>query len=186
MAKKVFLFLADGFEEVEALTPVDYLRRAGIDVKTVSISENRTVTSARGVHVLADLLIADIADAGGSMDGLILPGGMPGAANLAASTQLDSLLTNANTGGKLLCAICAAPFVVLSAHNALLGRRWTSYSEPEPGNANRQTWLPDAIVTDGNLITGRAAGAAAKWSLVIIEKLLGAEAREKVEKAVML
>jgi 4-methyl-5(b-hydroxyethyl)-thiazole monophosphate biosynthesis len=186
MAKKLFLFLADGFEEVEALTPVDYLRRAGIDVKTVSISENRTVTSARGIPVIADLLIADIAGAGASMDGLVLPGGMPGAANLAASAQLASLLTNANEGGKLLCAICAAPLVVLSAHNALLGRRWTSYSEPEPGNADRKSWLPDAIVMDGNLITGRSAGAAAKWSMAIIEKLLSTEAREKVEKAVML
>jgi 4-methyl-5(b-hydroxyethyl)-thiazole monophosphate biosynthesis len=184
MAKKLFLFLADGFEEVEALTPIDYLRRAVIDVKTVSISGSRTVTSARGVPVIADLLIADIADSG--LDGLVLPGGMPGAANLAANAPLASLLTSANEGGKLLCAICAAPLVVLSAHNALRGRRWTSYSEPEQDNADRQTWLPDAIVMDGNLITGRAAGAAAKWSMAIIEKLISAEAREKVEKAVML
>jgi 4-methyl-5(b-hydroxyethyl)-thiazole monophosphate biosynthesis len=184
MTKKLFLFLADGFEEVEALTPVDYLRRAGIDVKTVAVGASRTVTGARGVPVIADLPIADIANT--AWDGLVLPGGMPGAANLAASAPLASFLTSANEGGKLLCAICAAPLVVLSAHNALRGRRWTSYSEPGADNADRQTWLPDAVVTDGNLITGRAAGAAAKWSMAIIEKLINAEAREKVSKAVML
>jgi 4-methyl-5(b-hydroxyethyl)-thiazole monophosphate biosynthesis len=92
MAKKLFLFLADGFEEVEALTPVDYLRRAGIDVKTVSISGSRTVTSARGVPVIADLLIADIAGAGDRMDtdwdGLVLPGGMQGATALSRQARL--------------------------------------------------------------------------------------------------
>jgi 4-methyl-5(b-hydroxyethyl)-thiazole monophosphate biosynthesis len=185
MSKKMFLLLADGFEEVEALTPADYLRRAGIDVKLVSINAGLTVTSSRGIPVIADIAIADLAGATG--DGIILPGGSKGAENLAASADVDSLIKNARKASKFICAICASPAVVLAPKGVLDGTAWTCYPGAEKdAGAAKKTWRADSVVADGNTITSRAAGTAGEWSLVIIEKLLGAETRDKVAKAVLL
>ncbi|MDR2344423.1 MAG: DJ-1/PfpI family protein [Spirochaetaceae bacterium] len=186
MSRKMYLFLADGFEEVEALTPADYLRRAGMDVKLVSISGERTVTGAHGIPVLADMLIKE-ASVSADWDGLILPGGLPGASNLAASAELDALLKKASGTSALICAVCAAPALVLAPKGLLEGRAWTCYPgmEKEAGAAVK-TWRDERVVADGNVITGRAAGTAGEWSVKIIEKLLGAETAVKVARSVLL
>jgi 4-methyl-5(b-hydroxyethyl)-thiazole monophosphate biosynthesis len=185
MVKKMFLLLADGFEEVEALTPADYLRRAGIDVKLVSISGSLTVTGSHAIPVIADMLIGDLSGKAG--DGIILPGGSRGAENLASSPAVASLIKNARDASKLVCAICASPAVVLAPKGVLDGILWTCYPgvEKETGKA-KETWREDRVVVDGNVITSRAAGTAAEWSLAIIEKLLGAKARNKLAKAVLV
>ncbi|MDR2097468.1 MAG: DJ-1/PfpI family protein [Spirochaetaceae bacterium] len=186
--KRVYLFLADGFEEVEALTPADYLRRAGIDVKLVSISGGKTVTGSHGIPVIADMLAADLCRAPVSVgDGLILPGGLPGAEKLAASGEVDALLKEAARAGVLICAICASPAFVLAPKGLLDGRRWTCYPGAESGAGKaKESWIEDRVAADKNLITSRAAGTAAEWSVKIIETLLGAEAAAKVAQSVLL
>ncbi|MDR1363639.1 MAG: DJ-1/PfpI family protein [Spirochaetaceae bacterium] len=183
---RMYLLLADGFEEVEALTPADYLRRAGISVKLVSVSGDKTVTGSHGIPVLAEMPVSEVTTLTGE-DGLILPGGLPGATHLAASAEVDALLRKAMGASALICAICAAPALVLAPKGMLNGRQWTCYpgAEKETGDAAR-TWSPGRVVADENIITSRAAGTAGEWSVKIIEKLLGAEAGFKTARSVLL
>jgi 4-methyl-5(b-hydroxyethyl)-thiazole monophosphate biosynthesis len=189
--KKALVLLADGFEEIEALSPVDYLRRAGIEVVTAAIGE-RTVRGARQIEVTADATLADWlkSEVPESWDAVILPGGMPGAANLAASKETGALLGRMAAAGKWICAICAAPAVVLSPLGLLSGKKFTCY----PGMEEKVpdgTWSADRIVIDentsgGGLITGRAAGCAGEFAVAIIGKLLGQAEGEKVAQSVLL
>jgi 4-methyl-5(b-hydroxyethyl)-thiazole monophosphate biosynthesis len=189
MAKKVMVLLADGFEEVEAITPIDYLRRAGIEVATVSIGGNAGVKGARGIPVTADTSLAELRGRGqvspAFWDGVLLPGGMPGASNLAASPETGAFLKDMAAAGKLVCAICASPAVVLAPLALLQGRRFTCF----PGMEERVSgaeWSEDRVVIDGNIITSRAAGTAAAWAAAIIEKLEGPEAARKLSESVLL
>jgi 4-methyl-5(b-hydroxyethyl)-thiazole monophosphate biosynthesis len=186
----MFLLLADGFEEVEALTPADYLRRAGIEVKTVSISGSLTVTGSHGVQVIADMPIDGLVSKlpqDGPGDGIILPGGSLGAENLAASAAVGLLIKKAREDSLLICAICASPAVALAPTGALDTAAWTCYpgAEKNAGKA-KATWREDRVVADGNIITSRAAGTAAEWSLKIIETLLGTETRNRIASSVLL
>ena len=129
MSKKVYIFLADGFEDIEGLTVVDLLRRAGIDIKTVSIKETTRIQTSHGITMLTDAIFAetDFADA----DMLVLPGGMPGTKYLAGYKPLIDLLTDFNNKGKKIAAICAAPSV-FSGLGFLKGRKATSYPSESP------------------------------------------------------
>ena len=124
MSKKAYIFLADGFEDIEGLTVVDLLRRAGIDIKTISIKETTRIQTSHGITMLTDAIFAetDFADA----DMLVLPGGMPGTKYLAGYKPLIDLLTDFNNKGKKIAAICAAPSV-FSGLGFLKGRKATSY-----------------------------------------------------------
>lgn len=171
----VYVFLADGFEEVEAITPIDFLRRAGIDLQTVSLAEGLNVVGGHGIVMEADFHLSDFND--DSPEALICPGGMPGAENLAASGQLLDLLRRADQQGDrgaYICAICAAPAVTLGRGGAdILGsRRFTCYPGFE-GRAGSGQHSPDRVVKDGRLITAIGAGAAAEFSFAIIEALKG-------------
>jgi len=186
MAKKVLVLLADGFEEVEAVTPVDYLCRAGVEVTTASISENPAVKGRwGGIKITADTVLREIAGSAGEWDAVILPGGMPGAANLAASEQTRSLLKEMADGGKLICAICASPALVLYPLGILDGREFTCYPGMEEKLLNAR-WLPDRVVMDGNLITSRGAGTAGEFAIAIIKKLVDEAAAGKIAGAVLL
>jgi len=187
MAKKAIVLLADGFEDVEAVTPIDYLQRAGIEVTTVSISDSLTVTSKwGGIKVTAVATLAQIAKQGTSgYDAIILPGGMPGTANLAASKETGSLVKEMAAGGKLVCAICAAPALVLAPLGLLDGKKFTCYPGMEEKAANGK-WSGDRVVTDGNFITSRGAGTAGEFAVAIIEKLLDKAAAQKIAEAVLL
>ena len=123
--KKVYVFLADGFEDVEALIPVDVLRRGGVDVTTVSISDFPLVTSAHGVNIEADIMFeqGDFSDA----DLIFLPGGMPGASNLFAHKGVCKIVVDQFAAGKKVAAICAAPGVVLGQLGILEGKKATCY-----------------------------------------------------------
>ena len=185
--KRAIVLLADGFEDVEAVTPIDYLKRAGIDVTAASISGSLTVTSKWGcIKITADATLADLLKQGGiNWDAVILPGGMPGAVNLASSEETRALLTEMAAAGGLICAICASPAVVLAPLGLIKGRKFTCY----PGLEEKVTgavWSDDRVVADGNIITSRGAGTAGEWSVAIIKKMLNEEAGEKTAQAVLL
>ncbi|MDR1839322.1 MAG: DJ-1/PfpI family protein [Treponema sp.] len=187
MAKKALVLLAEGFEEVEALTPIDYLRRAGVEVTVSAITDSLTVKGRwTGLKVTADTKLAEIAKQGtAGWDAVILPGGMPGAENLSASKETGALLKSMASEGKLVCAICASPAVVLAPLGLLAGKKFTCY----PGMEEKVTdgkWLEDRVVTDGNIITSRSAGTAGEFAVAIIKKLLDEAAGKKIADAVLL
>ncbi|MDE6329788.1 MAG: DJ-1/PfpI family protein [Muribaculaceae bacterium] len=175
--KTSFLFLADGFEEVEALTPVDVLRRAGIPVKTVSISSSMQVTGAHGITVKADVLYdATLFD---NPEWLILPGGMPGALNLYDFAPLQGLLErHASTGGHI-AAICASPAVVLGRLGLLKGVKATCYPgfEDKLEGADVQS---APVVVDGKFITGNGPANSLRWALEIVKATLGEQKAQEV------
>ncbi len=161
----VYLLLADGFEEVEALTPVDMLKRAGIDVKMVSITENRVVCGSHGISVLADM-VASEAQETPSM--LVLPGGMPGAKNLDASPFTDKVLARMQGQGRL-AAICAAPLVF--GHRGLLnGVKATCFRGFEQ-ELEGAIFLEDRVVTDGRFTTSRGMGTAVDFGAELVRLL---------------
>jgi 4-methyl-5(b-hydroxyethyl)-thiazole monophosphate biosynthesis len=191
MAKKAVVLLAGGFEEVEAITPIDYLRRAGIEVVSAAIGESPEVTGSHGIAVRADASLAELEKRAGGLAGLcrdldavLLPGGMPGASNLAASAGVSALLEAMARSGKTVAAICASPALVLAPLGLLAGRRFTCYPGMEQGLEG--TWSEDQVVIDGNLITSRGAGTAAAFAVAIIGRLLGEAAGAKVAHAVLL
>ncbi len=166
-----YLFLAEGFEEIEALTPVDLLRRAGIDIMTVAVGESRHVTGAHGVTIEADLLLddEDMSDA----EMLIAPGGMPGAKNLAESPKVCALFKAQAERGAYVAAICAAPAVLLAPLGILDGRKATCYPGFEaPLAANGATHVEgERVVRDGNVITSNGPSSAIPFALALIEAL---------------
>lgn len=176
----VYVFLADGFEEVEALTPIDVLRRASVDVRTVGVT-GKTVTGSHGVPMIADLLPeeTDLASA----DLIFLPGGMPGTKNLYASDFVRNAVEKVLADGHYVSAICAAPSIVLGGMGLLKGKRATCYPGMEDGmiGAIAQD-VP--CVWDGKIITGRGAGAAFDFALILCEALCGRETADKIAASV--
>lgn len=166
-----YVFLAPGFEEIEAIAPVDLMRRAGIDVMTVAVGESRHVTGAHGVTIEADLLLddEDMSDA----DLLVAPGGMPGAKNLADSAKVCRLFKAQVERGALVGAICAAPAVLLARIGVLDGKKATCY----PGfdddlTALGATYVADErVVRDGNIITSNGPSSALLFGLALVEAL---------------
>ncbi len=184
---KALVLLADGFEDVEAVTPIDYLRRAGIEVTTVSISESLTVTSKwGGIKMFAGTTLTELTKQGtDSYDAVILPGGMPGTSNLAASKETGLLVKKMAAAGKTICAICAAPALVLAPLGLLAGKNFTCYPGMEE-KVNGSKWSDSRVVVDGNVITSRGAGTAGEFAAAIIEKLLDKAAAKKIADAVLL
>jgi len=189
MSKKAILLLAEGFEEVEATTPMDFLRRAGIEVIVAAIGENKCVKGAHGIAVCADVSLEELVKQGkaapDAFDAVVVPGGMPGASNLAASREAGSLLTAMAAAGKPVCAICASPAVVLSPLGLLKGRKYTCYPGYEK-DVKDGIFKEEAVVLDGNLITSRAPGTAALFALAIISLLVGEAEAKKIKDAALL
>ncbi len=179
---KAYLFLAPGFEDIEAIAPVDILRRAGIDVRTVSIHDMRYVDSTHGITIKADHIFreADVDNA----DLLILPGGMPGAEELASSRRLAKALVDHNNAGKLTGAICAAP-MVLGMIGLLQDRRATCYPGFEK-YLKGATYTAAKVETDGNIITAYGPGAALDFAFALVRQLLGNEVVENIKKGMMV
>ena len=180
--KTIFVFLAEGFEEIEALTPVDVLRRAGLSVQTVSVMDEQVVAGAHGVPVLADKMFAEINPEDAEM--ILLPGGLPGATNLDAHEGLSQLILDFAEADKPLAAICAAP-LVLGNRGLLQGKKATCY----PGF---ETYLQGAEYTaalvekDGNIITGKGPGAAMEFAFAIVEKYCGIEKVNELKQGMMI
>lgn len=175
----VYLFLANGFETIEALAVVDMLRRAKIDVKTVGVT-GEIVTSSHNIDVTADIEIDefDVKDA----DAVVLPGGMPGTLNLEADKTVQGAIDYCVENKKYICAICAAPSIL--GHKGLLkGKEAICF----PGFENDLTGaiLSDKyVVTDGLIITARGAGVAVDFGLEIVKALKGEETAENVRKTI--
>ena len=170
----VYLLLADGFEETEALLPLDILRRGGVEVRTVGIT-GKTVTGSHGIPVVADLLPADITS---PADMVILPGGIPGATNLDASDEVDKLLSATVRDGKRLAAICAAP-LVLGRRGLLNGRRAVCFPGFEK-ELKGATLVSERVVTDGNITTAVGMGAAAEFGFALLTLLKGRATAERI------
>lgn len=179
--KKVSIFLAPGFEEVEALTPIDLLRRAGAQVTIVSVQAEKAVTGSHRITVEADALFEDMDFE--EQDMLILPGGQPGTNNLKACQKLRELLAEADKKGKLLAAICAAP-TVFGDMGLLKGKKATCYPGCEEGLAGADC-LTERVVVDGNLTTSRGVGTAIPFALSLIEQLFGKEKSEEIRKSII-
>ena len=173
----VYIHLADGFEEIEALTVFDLLKRAEIDVNTVSVTGSLTVTAAHGAKIVADILFED-ADYD-DCEMIVLPGGMPGAKNLANHEDLMKKIYAFIDLGKPIAAICAAPALVLGANGILKGKNATCY----PGMIKfleGSNILSSNVVIDENIITSRGPATAIDFSLAIIEYLKGKELQRQI------
>lgn len=176
-----YVFLAEGFEQVEALAPVDIMRRAEIEVYTVGVGA-KVITSSHNVPVVADVIDCEIGP-DKDCEGIILPGGMPGTLNLEKAATVQKFIDYCVENNLLIAAICAAPSVL--GHKGLLdGKKAVCFPgfEEQLGNA---TVLNDAVVTDGNIITGCGAGAAMKFGFEIV-KYIQSEASANHFKAAML
>lgn len=181
--KRACVILADGFEEVEAMTPIDYLRRAGVEVTTAGLS-GTGVTGGHGIIVQADTTLE--AAAGGTFDAVVVPGGGKGSENIASSALARDFIRRHFASGKLVGAICAAPAVVLHESCGILaGRRFTGYPGTE-GRVTGAVFAPDRVVADGNLVTSRSAGTAGEFAYVLVNALVGEEAADSLAEKVLL
>ncbi len=177
----VALLLADGFEEIEALTPVDVLRRAGIKVVTYSINGDLCVCGTHNIMVDADDVIENINYE--DVEAVILPGGMPGADNLENCREVQELLEYAAENPVLMCAICAAP-KVLGKFGYLEGKRATCFPGFEE-NLLGATATADRVTVDGNIITSKGMGTAMDFSLAILEYLKDKDTADKMAASTM-
>ena len=183
--KRACVLLAEGFEEIEALTPVDYLRRGGVEVVVLGLGGLK-VRGARGIEVVADAVLQDAVAAGWSFDAVVIPGGMPGARNLAESRAARDFILSHSKDDKIIAAICAAPALVLhEACGLLAGKRFTCY----PGMEQRVSGAhhsAERVVVDGNFITSRAAGTAGEFAVALLGALAGNSQAETVAESVLL
>lgn len=178
----VYVHLADGFEEIEALTAVDLLRRAGIETETVSVAGRLPVTGAHGIEVIADILFEDAVYE--RCEVIVLPGGMPGAANLDAHEGLREKLLSFFNQGKWLAAICAAP-MVLGHAGLLAGKEAACYPGFEKELEGARVSREDVCVS-GKVITSRGPGTAMVFALAIIEALKGSEIKKQIAEDLLL
>ncbi|MBQ9760254.1 MAG: DJ-1/PfpI family protein [Clostridia bacterium] len=176
----VYMFLANGFEEIEALCPLDLLRRAEVQVTTVGIG-GESITGAHGITVQAD--IPDTMYRDSKPDMVILPGGMPGTKHLDASTTVESALRAASRNNAFIAAICAAP-MVLGKRGYLAGKRaicFPGFEEYLEG----ATLADERVVTDGKIITGAGMGVALEFGLALVSALKGKDTADELRRAVL-
>ena len=177
--KKVLAVLADGFEEVEAISPIDVLRRAGASVTLAALEnyDNLKVRGSHDIHVQCDALLSDVAKE--HFDAIIFPGGMPGATNLAASQTVKNLILDTYKRGDFVCAICASPAYVLAPTGILDGKTVTCYPGCEEV-APQVKFGRYRAVKDGNVITSAGPGTALEFGLLIAEALFGKQVSDKL------
>jgi 4-methyl-5(b-hydroxyethyl)-thiazole monophosphate biosynthesis len=180
MSKRVLCLLFPGFEEIEAVVPVDLLRRAGVEVKVVSLTSDLLVTGRSNVAVQAEGTLAEAA--AGEFDLLLLPGG-PGVKHLRADGRPAQLARDYAQAGKPVAAICAAP-LVLADGGLLAGRRFTAHFSAH--GELPQALAGEKVVEDGNIITSRGAGTAVDFGLALVRRLCGEAVAHQVAKGIML
>ncbi len=175
MSKKIVIVLAEGFEEIEAVTPIDILRRAGVSVVLAGLSST-TVTGAHNITITCDTTLSSILHK--SFDGIILPGGATGTSNLCQSTKLIEKIHQMDRDNKLIAAVCAAP-QVLDLAGALNEKKYTCYPGAEEKIIHGER-IDEPVVIDGNVITGRSVGSTLDFSLGIVEELLNASTSTEI------
>ena len=176
MGKTALVVWADGTEEIEAVTPVDILRRAGVQVIVAGVT-HQDIKGANGIGFKADICLKDVPL---DVDALILPGGKLGSDNLAASKDLRARIQYQNDAGKILAAICAAPALVLSPTGVLDGKHATCYPGFEEHFKAEVLFESERVVKDGHIITSRGPGTAFDFALALVKELVG----ETVEKEI--
>lgn len=178
---KLGIFMADGCEEIEGLTVVDIVRRAKLDISTISISDKKEVTGSHNVTFITDVLYKE--EKFLELDGIILPGGMPGTTKLGENADVKEQILSFTATGKLVAAICAAPSI-LGAAGILNGKRATCH----PGFEEKlvgATILMDTVVVDGNIITSRGMGTAIDFALAIVKYFTDDETITQIRKGLV-
>lgn len=176
----IYIFLADGFEEIEALAPLDFLLRAGVQAKTVGVSGS-FCRGAHGINVQADILPEDVC-LDENLEGIILPGGMPGAENLNNSEAVQTAIDYCVKEGKIIGAICAAPFI-LGKKGILDGKKATCFPGFEDELKGAQV-LGDGVVTDGKIVTAKGAGVAWEFGAAIASLATGSEKADEILRGI--
>ncbi|HDZ76519.1 MAG TPA: DJ-1/PfpI family protein [Candidatus Omnitrophica bacterium] len=182
MLKKALVILADGFEEIEAITSIDILRRGYIDV-TVAALSTKVVTGAHGIKISADILLEQFNQ---DIDALVLPGGSPGSENLNKSKKVHEIISKTFKANKVVAAICAAPALVLEPAGILKNKRATCYPGMEKLFSEDVKFIDEAVVRDGNLITSRGIGAALRFALCIVETLIDKSTADALAEKVVV
>jgi 4-methyl-5(b-hydroxyethyl)-thiazole monophosphate biosynthesis len=181
MRKNALIILAEGFEEIEAVTCIDLLRRAEVSLTVAGLRQTH-VNGSHGITLIADKALAAV---GADFDALILPGGMPGSANLAASEKVTALIKQMHAAGKLIAAICAAPALVLAPCGVLNHKAATCFPGMEDNFGQTTRRQEDPVVIDGNIITSRGPGTAFLFALAIAEKLSGRQTADQLRRATL-
>lgn len=179
----VYVFLANGFEDTEAIATVDILKRAGLAVQTVSINDSVGVSSSHNLRVYADITTEYIDPLSDAIEAIVLPGGLPGALNLYNNEIVKKATLNAYNKGKLIAAICAAPFA-FGKWGLLKGRKACCYPGKEEDLLGAEV-LYDKVVVDGNIITSRGMGATLEFALEIVTKLCGKETSDSIKSGII-
>jgi 4-methyl-5(b-hydroxyethyl)-thiazole monophosphate biosynthesis len=182
MTKKALVVLADGFEEIEAIAPIDIMRRAGINVTVAGLS-SREVTSARRVTVKADTVLHETEEV---FDAVVFPGGTGGAENLSRSDTVKRLIRKMYGQGKIIAAICASPAYVLAGTGVLDGKSATCDPGTETKFPSSTRYSDEPVVVDGTIVTGKGAGSASDFGLTIVRLLCGKDAAETVKGEMLL
>ena len=198
MAKRVIVLLADGFEEVEAVTPIDYLRRADIEVTVAAVGTQKRLL-VKGSHniqvsacVALESLVAEGKLANADWDGVVIPGGLPGADNIASSAEAGMFIKDMAAAGKLVAAICASPARVLSPLGLLTGKKFTCYPGQEErvftaeSAGSEAQFSQERVVIDGNVITSQGAGTAGEFSCAIVAYLKSEDEAKKLAEKLLL
>lgn len=178
---KLGIFMADGCEEIEGLTVVDLVRRAGIEIEMISVSGEKNVTGSHKIAFQTDVSKADADFA--SYDGIVLPGGMPGTTHLMEDDTVNRVIKEFATSGKLVAAICAAPSVLGNA-GLLEGKKATCY----PGVESKLTgadFVTDPVARDGNIITSRGLGTAIEFAAEIVAYLIDADVAKSLKESIV-
>lgn len=178
----VYVLLGTGFEEMEALTPVDLLRRAGVEVMTVGVN-GKIVYGSHGIGVQADIALGEMDLT--RMDMIVLPGGLGGVKSVRASSEAMNALRFGWENGKYVAAICAGP-TVLADLGITDGKKATCYPSCEDGMGNAEMIAGKAFVVDGHLITGTSAGSAVKFALALVEAMAGVDTADKVARQIVI
>lgn len=182
MNKKILVLLAEGFEEIEAVTPIDVLRRAGLDVIVAGVGQ-KTVAGNNGIKIEADILLEEYQ---GLPDAVFLPGGMRGATKLRASEKVADLLRRMNAEGKWVTAICASPAIVLAPTGILQGKQATCYPGFEKNFDAQIKFSEERVVTDGHVVTSRGPGTAMEMSIDLVEKLVSKEVAADIKQKLLM
>jgi len=180
--KKIAIILANGFEEIEAVTPIDILRRGGVEVIIAGIRDIN-ITGSHGIRIECDMAVhqMNVAD----FDGVVIPGGLPGATNISESEEAGEFIKSMYQDKKLVAAICASPSLVLSPLNILDGKKSTGYPGFENKFSNFVEIKTDNVVIDGNVITSKGPGTAADFSFAVLEYLEGKDKAESVARSML-
>ncbi len=176
----VYVFLAQGFEEMEAVAPIDLLRRAGCDVQTVAVGSSRTVVGSHGIPMTADITTAEVKT--DSLEAVILPGGMPGTLHLEADATVQAMIDTAVSRQLVIGAICAAPSIL--GHKGLLdGKKAVCFPGFEHALRGAQV-VSSTVVTDGRFVTAKGAGAATEFGLALVNLLVSPEKARELREGI--